>query len=44
LVRALGRSAEYLEELLEEWAAELTREHRGLQLRPVAGGCFEQRA
>jgi segregation and condensation protein B len=38
LVRALGRSAEYLEELLEEWAAELTREHRGLQLRLVAGG------
>jgi segregation and condensation protein B len=38
LVRALGRSAEYLEELLEEWAAELTREQRGLQLRLVAGG------
>jgi segregation and condensation protein B len=38
LVRALGRSAEYLEELLEEWATELTREHRGLQLRLVDGG------
>jgi len=38
LVRALGRSAEYLEELLAGWAAELTREHRGLQLRLVAGG------
>jgi hypothetical protein len=38
LVRALGRSAEYLEELLDEWAAELEREHRGLALRLVAGG------
>jgi segregation and condensation protein B len=38
LVRALGRSAEYLEELLEEWAAELERDHHGLQLRLVAGG------
>jgi segregation and condensation protein B len=38
LVRALGRSAEYLEELLDEWAAELAREHHGLELRLVAGG------
>jgi segregation and condensation protein B len=38
LVRVLGRSAEYLEELLDEWAVELAREHRGLQLRLVAGG------
>jgi hypothetical protein len=29
---------EYLEELLDEWDAELAQEHRGLELRLVAGG------
>jgi hypothetical protein len=38
LVRALGRSAEYREELLDEWAAEWAQEHHGLPLRLVPGG------
>lgn len=38
LVRALSRSAEYLEELLDEWALELAREDRGLELRLATDG------
>jgi segregation and condensation protein B len=38
LVRAPGRSAEYREELLDEWAAEWAQEHHGLPLRLVPGG------